>query len=40
MAKGVPLVVPLAVIDSRIMDLALSFWRGPDEKLLLRIPEA
>lgn len=29
-----PLVIPFAVIDSRIMDLALSFWDGPDGKLL------
>lgn len=29
-----PCVVPLAIIDSRIMDLALSFWNGPDEKLM------
>jgi len=27
-------VIPLAIIDGRITDLALSFWDGPDEKLL------
>jgi hypothetical protein len=30
-----PVVVPLAIIDSRIMDLAIAFWDGPDDKLLL-----
>jgi hypothetical protein len=30
-----PPVVPFALIDSRIMDLALSFWDGPDDKLML-----
>jgi hypothetical protein len=29
-----PPVVPFAIIDSRIMDLALSFWNDPDNKLL------
>ncbi len=29
-----PLTIPFAVIDSRIIDLALSFWDGPDNKLL------
>jgi hypothetical protein len=29
-----PPVVPIAVVDSRIADLALSFWNGPDEKLM------
>jgi hypothetical protein len=29
-----PAVIPFAVIDARIMDLALSFWKSPDEKLL------
>lgn len=32
---GFPCVVPLAIIDSRMMDLALSFWGGPDDKLLV-----
>ncbi|HTR18773.1 MAG TPA: TIGR02391 family protein [Candidatus Paceibacterota bacterium] len=27
-------VVPFAIIDSRIIDLALSFWERPDDKLL------
>ena len=27
-------VVPYAIIDSRIADLAISFWDNPDEKLL------
>lgn len=30
-----PPVVPFAVIDSRIMDLALFFWDGPDDKLAI-----
>jgi hypothetical protein len=29
-----PLLVPFALIDSRIIDLAISFWEGPDDKLL------
>lgn len=29
-----PLVMPFAVIDGRINDLALSFWDDPDNKLL------
>lgn len=29
-----PPVVPFAIIDSRLMDLALSFWDDPDDKLL------
>ncbi len=29
-----PPVVPFAIIDRRIADLALSFWDGPDDKLL------
>jgi len=27
-------VIPFAVIDSRIVDLAMSFWEGPDDRLL------
>ena len=27
-------IVPFAIIDSRITDLALSFWENPDDKLL------
>ena len=29
-----PPIVPFAIIDNRIMDLALSFWTGPDDRLL------
>jgi hypothetical protein len=29
-----PHVIPFAIIDSRIADLALSFWKGPDDRLL------
>ena len=29
-----PSLVPFAIIDSRIMDLALSFWDDPDNRLL------
>lgn len=28
-----PLVIPFAIIDLRIMDLALTFWKEPDSKL-------
>ncbi len=28
-----PLVIPLAIVDSRIIDLALSFWDDPDASL-------
>ncbi|MCK4615211.1 MAG: TIGR02391 family protein [Thermoplasmata archaeon] len=27
-------VIPFAIVDNRIVDLALSFWENPDEKLL------
>ncbi|SRR5712692_697795 len=27
-------VIPFAIIDSRIIDLAISFWEGPDDRLL------
>lgn len=27
-------VIPLAIIDIRIIDLAISFWKNPDERLL------
>lgn len=30
-----PAVVPFAVIDARIMDLALNFWESPDNSLLV-----
>ena len=29
-----PQVIPFAVIDRRIMDLAISFWDGPDDTLM------
>jgi Protein of unknown function (Hypoth_ymh) len=29
-----PLVIPFAIVDSRIADLAISFWEGPDNQLL------
>ena len=29
-----PPVIPFAIIDSRIIDLAISFWDGPDDRLL------
>lgn len=29
-----PLVVPFAIIDPRLIDLAISFWDGPDDRLL------
>lgn len=30
-----PFVIPFAIINKRIVDLALSFWDSPDEKLLV-----
>lgn len=32
--RAFPPVVPLAVVDPRIADLAVSFWEGPDDRLL------
>jgi hypothetical protein len=29
-----PTVIPFAIVDKRITDLAISFWESPDEKLL------
>jgi hypothetical protein len=29
-----PAIIPWAIVDSRIIDLAKSFWENPDEKLL------
>lgn len=29
-----PAVIPLGIVDSRIGDLAISFWQDPDERLL------
>lgn len=31
---GFPPVIPFAIIDVRITDLAISFWEGPDDRLL------
>ncbi len=28
-------VIPFAIIDSRIINLAISFWEGPDDRLLI-----
>jgi Protein of unknown function (Hypoth_ymh) len=32
--ENFPLVIPLAITDGRITDLAISFWDGPDDRLL------
>lgn len=32
--RDFPPTVPFAIVDNRIMDLALSFWTGPDDRLL------
>lgn len=32
--RDFPLVIPFAIIDSRIADLAMSFWEGPDDRLM------
>lgn len=32
--KQIQPVIPFAIVDSRIVDLALSFWEDPDDKLL------
>jgi len=32
--QNFPPIIPFAVIDSRIADLALSFWANPDDRLL------
>jgi hypothetical protein len=32
--RDFPPVVPFAIVDSRIMDLAISFWTNPDDSLL------
>ena len=29
-----PYVIPFAIIDKRLIDLAVSFWDGPDDRLL------
>lgn len=29
-----PQLIPFAIVDSRIMDLAMTFWEDPDNKLL------
>jgi hypothetical protein len=32
--ENFPPVIPFAVIDGRITDLAISFWEGPDDRLM------
>ena len=32
--RDFPPVIPFAIIDNRIMDLAISFWKDPDDRLL------
>ena len=32
--KDFPTIIPFAIVDDRIMDLAMSFWDDPDDKLL------
>ncbi len=32
--KEFPAVIPFAIVDSRIRDLATSFWEDPDQKLM------
>jgi hypothetical protein len=32
--ENFPPVIPFAIIDRRITDLAISFWEGPDDRLL------
>jgi hypothetical protein len=32
--EGFPIVIPFAIIDPRLADLALDFWNGPDARLL------
>jgi len=32
--ENFPFVIPFAIIDSRITDLAISFWEGPDDRLM------
>jgi Protein of unknown function (Hypoth_ymh) len=29
-----PPIIPFAIIDRRIVDLAISFWKSPDDRLL------
>ena len=29
-----PLIIPFAIVDSRLLDLAISFWNAPDDRLL------
>lgn len=33
--RNFPYIIPLAIVDYRIVDLAMSFWQSPDEKLLI-----
>jgi hypothetical protein len=32
--EGFPLMVPFAIVDPRIMDLVVSFWEDPDNRLM------
>jgi hypothetical protein len=32
--RDFPPIIPFAIIDSRLADLAMSFWSGPDDRLL------
>lgn len=32
--RDAPAVIPFAIVDPRIIDLAISFWRSPDERLM------
>lgn len=32
--RGFPCVIPFAAIDDRIIDLAISFWEGPDDRVM------
>jgi len=32
--KSFPAVIPFKIIDKRIVDLAITFWKAPDERLL------
>ena len=33
--RDFPPVIPFSIVDTRIMDLALSFWEGADDRLLI-----
>jgi hypothetical protein len=34
MWQDFPLIIPFAIVDGRIADLAMSFWEEPDDRLL------